>query len=104
MSDIKLTHKRRRHEDQAFINFNSQKEMFNDLKLRRVKINKRIHNLVPGRNSDPDTAKGILGFFERRTITLGELYQHMDTMETLNLLVAQPTIWKKYLNKNREKK
>jgi hypothetical protein len=63
--------------------------MFNDFKLHRVKINKKTHNLVPRRNSDPDTVKGILGFFEERTTTLSELYQHM---ETLNPLVAQPTI------------
>jgi hypothetical protein len=73
------------------------------LKLRRVKINKRTHNLVPGHNSDPDAARGILGFFEDRTIALGELYQYIDIMETMNPLVAQSTMWKKYLKITEEK-
>jgi hypothetical protein len=101
---LKIIQPYRRYEDQAYINLETQEDMINGLKLRKVKINRRTHNLVPGRNFDLDSAKGILGFFEGRTTAPGELYQHIDTMESMNPLVAQPTMWKKYLNKRKGKR
>eukprot|EP00026_Physarum_polycephalum_P008908 Phypoly_transcript_09013.p1 GENE.Phypoly_transcript_09013~~Phypoly_transcript_09013.p1 ORF type:complete len:470 (+),score=74.59 Phypoly_transcript_09013:121-1410(+) len=81
-----------RVKNNAFVGFPAVEDLNQALRLKRVTVNRRRHNVVASKYCDDDETKGILGFWERRTPHLMPLYHALEG-KPWDFLYIQPVFW-----------